>query len=40
MRLLVIVYNWYPEYSKVSKIRRKVDYWTKKFLVKGLWLWR
>ncbi|MEB3765268.1 MAG: hypothetical protein GSR77_03785 [Desulfurococcales archaeon] len=32
MRLLVIVYNWYPEYSKVSKIRRKVDYWTRKML--------
>ncbi len=30
MRLLVIVYNWYPEYSKVSKIRRKVDYWTRR----------
>ena len=32
MRLLVIVYNWYPEYSKVSKIRRKVGYWTKKLM--------
>ena len=32
MRLLVIVYNWYPEYSKVSKIKRKVDYWTRKLL--------
>ena len=37
MRLLVIVYNWYPEYSKVSKIRRKVDYWTRKFLKRRLW---
>lgn len=37
MRLLVLVYNWYPEYAKVSKIRRKVDYWTRKFLKWGLW---
>jgi uncharacterized protein YwgA len=37
MRLLVIVYNWYPEYSKVSKIRRKVDYWTRKLLRRELW---
>lgn len=37
MRLLVIVYNWYPEYSKVSKIRRKVDYWTRKFMKWELW---
>ena len=37
MRLLVIVYNWYPEYSKVSKIRRKVDYWTRKLLKWRLW---
>lgn len=37
MRLLVIVYNWYPEYSKVSKIKRKVDYWTRRFLKWKLW---
>jgi len=37
MRLLVIVYNWYPEYSKVSKIRRKIDYWKRKLLRRELW---
>ena len=37
MRLLVIVYNWYPEYSKVSKIRRKVDFWKRMLIKRELW---